>query len=119
MTGAEPTKLLNAANVTVVDAPNISIAPDEEAVELLLNFYRALGWNGEDSLDPCKVRTTKEVYHNLYSQMLDRCPDSVGVGMLMVNKGPGTDDYIPPGKVCLIEGWTVPAQEEGEGVYAS
>ena len=100
---------LNAVNITVVDAPEVNLAPDEKAGDLLLHFYRALGWNGDDILDPCKIRTTKEVYEKLYDQIFERCPDRVGVGMFMVNKGPGTEDYIPPGKVYLVEGWITPA----------
>ena len=95
-----------------VDAPNVVLAPNQKAGDLLLNFYRGLGWNGEDTLDPCKVRTTKEVFDCLCDQIYSVCPDWIGVGMIMVNKGPGTEDYIPPGKVYLLEGWTRPADTE-------
>ena len=115
----EATKPLNAVKITVVDAPAVSLAPNENAAELLLHFFRALGWNGEDLLDPCKIRTTKCVYKQLYDQMFERCPDHVGVGMLMVNRGPGTDEFIPPGKVHLIDGWITPAQNEGDNDHAS
>ena len=94
-------------NITIVDAPDVFLAPDEKAGELLLHFYRALGWNGEDMLDPRKIRTTKEVYNMLYDRMLKQCHDPVGIGMLMVNSGPGTEDYIPSGKVYLLEGWII------------
>ena len=106
---------MNKQTITIVDAPEVSLAQNENAGELLLHFFRALGWNGEDFLDPCKIRTTKEVYNRLYDQIYERCPDPVGVGMFMVNSGPGTEDYIPPGKVYLLEGWTRPAESE-EGV---
>ena len=109
----------NAITITVVDAPDVSLAPDEEAGELLLHFYRALGWNGDDILDPCKIRTTKEVYDGLYNQMYERCPDAIGVGMFMVNRGPGVDSHIPTGKVHLSEGWIKPAPEEGDNTYAA
>ena len=102
----------SASTIIVVDAPEVSLAPDEQAGELLLHFYRALGWNSEDILDPCKVRTTKEVYNRLYNQIHEKCPDSGSVGMLMVNCGPGVEDYIPPGKVYLLEGWTKPCKAE-------
>ena len=100
--------------VTVVDAPKMALADGEKAGDALLKFYRALGWNGEDYLDPCRIRTTKAVYGHLYDVMYGSCPDPVGVGMAMVNRGPGTEDYIPPGKVYLLEGWIKPAgQTEG------
>jgi len=97
--------------ITVVDAPIISLADDERAGDVLLKFYRALGWDGEDYLDPCKVRTTNAVYSYLYDVMFEKCPDPVGVGMHMVNRGPGTEDYIPTGKVYLLEGWITPAEQ--------
>ena len=109
----------NAATIIVVDAPEVSLAPEEKAGELLLHFFRALGWNGEDFLDPCKIRTTKKIYDRLYNQMYERCPDPVGVGMYMVNRGPGVDDHIPTGKVYLLEGWIIPAPEEGESPYVT
>jgi hypothetical protein len=96
--------------ITVVDAPLGSLSEDEKAGEALLKFYRALGWNGEDMLNPCKVRTTKSVFDCLYEVMFNRYPDPVGVGMTMVNSGPNVDDYIPPGKVYLLEGWITPSE---------
>ena len=98
----------NAIKITVVDAPDVTLAPGEKAGDLLLHFYRVLGWNGEDILDPCKVRTTEDVFNRLYDSMLEQCPDSVGVGMFLVNSGPGTEHYIPHGKVYLLEGWITP-----------
>jgi len=109
----------NATTIIVVDAPEVSPASDDKAGDVLLNFFRALGWNGDDILDPCKIRTTKEVFNRLYDQMLEMCPDPVGVGMLMVNRGPGTEDYIPSGKVYLLEGWTTPAPKEGDDTHAA
>lgn len=98
--------------VSIVDTPEVTLSADEKAGDVLLKFFRALGWNGEDMLDPCKIRTTKAVYDNLYDVMFDRCPDPVGVGMLLVNRGPGTDDYVPPNKVYLLEGWVTPTETE-------
>jgi len=106
---------MKSTTITVVDAPSVSLSEDEKAGEALLKFFKALGWNGDDILDPCKIRTTKAVYNNLSGVMFEKCPDSVGVGMLMVNSGPGTDDYIPPGKVYLYEGWVTPVESmEGD-----
>ena len=104
--------MLNKQRITIVDAPEVNLAEDEKAGEVLLKFYRALGWNGEDYLDPCKIRTTKTVYNYLYDMMINKCPDPVGVGMHMVNRGPGTDDYIPFGKVYLLDGWIKPFEEQ-------
>ena len=68
--------------VTIVDVPHVSLAENEKTGEALLKFFRALGWNGDDYLDPSKIRTTKDVYNRLYDVMYDKCPDPVGVGML-------------------------------------
>jgi hypothetical protein len=104
----------NATIIIVVDAPEVSLAPDDKAGDLLLHFFRALGWNGADILDPCKIRTTQEVYDRLYDKIYEQCPDPVSVGMFMVNSGPGTENYIPAGKVYLLEGWITPAPKEGD-----
>jgi hypothetical protein len=94
--------------IKVVDAPKVSLSEDEKAADALLKFYQALGWNGVDWLDPCKVRTTKAVFSNLHEVMCSGCPDAVSVGMMLVNIGPSTDDHIPTGKVYLLEGWISP-----------
>jgi len=109
----------NATIIIVVDAPEVCFAPDENPAELLLHFYRKLGWNGDDVLDPRKVRTTKEVYNRLSDQMHKRCPDPVAVAMLMVNSGPGTEDCIPEGKVYLLDGWITPNIKEGDDTYVA
>jgi hypothetical protein len=108
------TKVTISTTITVVDAPMVSLSEHEKAGDALLKFYRALGWNGNDYLDPCKVRTTNAIYNRLHDVIYNKCPDPVGVGMLMVNRGPGTDDFVPPGKVYLYKGWVTPfVAEEG------
>ena len=62
------------------------------------------------TLIPVKIRTTKDVYNRLYDVMYDKCPDPVSVGMLIANRGPGTDDFVPPEKVYLYEGWVTPVE---------
>ena len=94
----------------IVAAPEVILTETDLAGDALLHFYRALGWNGVDTVDPTKVRTTKEVYHRLYAVMCEKCPNREIVGMAMVNKGPGVDDHIPAGMVYLLNGWTVPAE---------
>ena len=95
--------------VAVLDAPEISLTETEQAGDALLKFYIALGWNENDYLDPCKIRTTKAVYHRLYDLMLAKYLDALSVGALMVNKGPGVDDDVPTDKVQLLDGWITPA----------
>ena len=99
-------------HITVVDAPEISLTEKDKAGDGLLNFYKALGWNGEDILDPRKVCTTKEVYYRIYDVIYEKTADCLGVGMLMVNSGPSVDSDIPPNKVYLFEGWTIPTESK-------
>jgi len=107
---------MERTTVIIVDAPEIAQTETKGADETFLGFYRALGWNGEDLLDPCKVRTTKEVYNRLFDAVFEKCPDAIAVGMLMANNGPGTDDRVPPGKVVLLEGWIKPADADGREI---
>jgi len=104
----------NKKIIMVVDAPEIILAENETAGDALLKFYRALGWNGIDILDLCKVYTTNEVYQKLYDVMIDKCPDPVGVGMAIVNRGPSVDAHVPTGKVYLNDVWVQPDPEAEE-----
>jgi hypothetical protein len=110
-----PNDSVNKQIITVINAPEVVLAESEKAGDALLKFYELLGWNGEDILDPCKIRTTKAVFDRLYNIIFERAPDPVGVGFLMCNNGPGTENHIPPGKVYLYEGWVKPTPEEGDG----
>ena len=91
--------------VAILDAPEISLGEDEKAGDGLLKFYRALGWNGEDFLDTCKIRTTKAVYTKLFDLIFEKYPDTQTIGYGLMNMGPGVDEDIPPNKVYLLEGW--------------
>ena len=99
--------------VAIFDAPVISLTEDENAGEGLLKFYTALGWNGEDMLDPCKVRTTKAVYTRLFDLMFEKLPDAVTVGLALVNRGPRVDASIPINKVYLLDSWIKPIEPGG------
>ena len=104
---------MNKQIITVVDAPEVSLSEDEKAGDALLKFYHALGWNGGDTLDLCKIRTTKEVIKHLYEIMCGKNPDPIFIMRVcttLVNIGPSVDDYVPPGKVYLYEDWIIPAE---------
>jgi len=101
--------------VAVVEAPEISLSESEEAGYAFIKFFEALGWDrNSEILDPSKILTTKCVFDRLYDVMLEKCPDTITVGMYMVNIGPGVDDDVPPGKVYLLRGWTVPDEQRKE-----
>jgi hypothetical protein len=100
--------------IAILDAPEIILTKEDNAGDVLVKFYRALGWNGEDELNSWKVRTTNAVYDRLFDLMLEKYPDTVGIGLVMIDKAPGVDKNIPPNKVHLLEGWVKPS----EGVTA-
>ena len=92
--------------LAVIDAPDVFLADDELAGDVLVHFYMGLGWNpNTHEVDPCKVRTTNTVYNRLYDLMYEKFPNALAVGAAMVNKAPGVDDDVPPGKVRLLDGW--------------
>lgn len=107
--------------VAIVDAPLISLSDSDEAGKALILFYQGLGWNSNNEIiDPCKVRTTKAVFDRLYDVMYEKCPERIAVGMEMVNRGPGVDSDVPPGKVYLLKAWTAPFNpEEGDAEDAA
>ena len=100
--------------VKIVEAPEISLIEGDTPVDVLIKFYRAIGWNGKNTLDPRKVRTTQEVYNYLHGIMLEKCIDKdySTIGFLMVNNAPGVDDNITTSKIYLLEGWTLPPEGE-------
>jgi hypothetical protein len=91
-----------------VDVPIIDTEAAEDAGDVLLNFYRALGWNGADTLNVRKVRVSETVYNSLLEAMKEKCPDHNGISAAMVNYAPGVDVDMPPNKVFLLKGWITP-----------
>lgn len=96
-------------DVKVAVIPRSENYKKDEAGNILLDFFRGLGWNGEDTVKPTKIRTTTEVFDQLYDaiRVAYGSPNPIGIGMLMCNNGPGTDDEVPTGKVILLKGWTI------------
>ena len=104
----------------IIDVPVISAEEDGLAGDVLINFFKALGWNPETHIiDPRKVRTTKAVFLfcRLCDLMAEKCDDALTVGALMANKGPGAEDDIPHGKVYLLKGWIQPHNKKQEAIY--
>ena len=89
-----------------VSAPAPRMEAGQQAGDILLNFYKDLGWNPEThTLDPVKVKTTKEIFDTLYDAIYAVVPDALGVGMLLVNRGPSVTENIKPDTVYLLNGW--------------
>jgi len=89
-----------------VSAPAPRLEAGQQARDILLNFFKDLGWNPEThTVDPNKIKTTKEIYNSLYDAIYEIVPDPIGVGMLLVNRGPSVTENIKPGTVYLLHGW--------------
>ena len=101
---------MNIANI--VETPQVALENDDLAGDLLQLFYNALGWNSEDYLDPKRVRVSTETHHKIFKDMQERSDDEAGLGMFMVNFGPGVEEDLPPNLVVLLEGWVTPDVSE-------
>jgi hypothetical protein len=98
--------------IAVFNAPIICVEDGDKAGDILIKFYKSLGWNGVDWVDPCKVRVSQNVFVGLHDIMSGQYPEPVTIGMALVSKGPGVDDDLPHGKVRLLDGWTIPQNEK-------
>ena len=80
----------------------------------LVEFYRALGWDGRSVVDPTKVRLAQEDWENLVGAEVERAKQlfpeyspmeiNLSIGFLWVNKGPSCSGTTP-GMVELLPGW--------------
>jgi len=96
----------------LVDVPVIHLLEDETAEQVLVKFYRGLGWDGLSEINPCKVRTTEAIYQYLSDIMGEKCRNKLAAGLITMNYGPGVDEDIPTGKVRLIDGWLILNSDE-------
>lgn len=72
----------------------------------LLNFYKALGWDGEQIVDPTRVILNSADRKVLVEAEMDADPaHRVEINMFWMNSGPSSRTDIPRGKVLLQEGW--------------
>ena len=90
----------------LIRAPKITPKETDLAGDMLVAFYRELGWDPNTQIiDVTKVRTTKVVFDELLNAMYVQQPGNDGIAMMMVNSGPGVDSDIPEGMVRLMAGW--------------
>jgi hypothetical protein len=73
----------------------------------LLDFFKQLGWSGEEYVDGTKVRLTREDYVKITEKELElakNLDERIQIAMMWMNQGPsGSGQH--PGKVELHEGW--------------
>jgi hypothetical protein len=82
----------------------------DDTSEVLVNFFKDLGWDERKEVDPTKVKMAKEDINLLVQHMMNFGTDvseKAAIGMLFVNKGPSSSESVPKGKVLLEEGWIV------------
>jgi hypothetical protein len=69
--------------------------PNPEAY--LVAFYKSLGWDGLQSLDPCDYELSQQDLDQMYEVMLDM--EYPRGGYLMMNNGPSGSPTVPKGFV--------------------
>jgi hypothetical protein len=96
--------------ISVVDAPIISRDEGEKEAYTLFEFYKSLGWNGKDRLDPCKILVSKNVLSWLYEVVYEKLFESMSIMAIIdiSKKTPSVSADVPQGKVHLLEGWVAP-----------
>ena len=99
----------------LVDVPMIIVEDNDNPTSVLVKFYKGLGWNGDDLLNPQKVRTTREVIEGLGEVMQIEPATIQDVNISLLDIGPGNDEDIPSGKVKLLDGWVVPDESIAQG----
>lgn len=89
--------------------------------ERLMEFYEKIGWDRQCTLDPMKVRITRQDHMKLYEnemehalkEIKDASPSDIklSVGFLWMNNGPSCEGETP-GMVELLPGWMTKEKEE-------
>lgn len=80
---------------------------ESTAGDLLLSFYKALGWNPkEHQLNPQKIIISKNNYQNLHNLLksVTLKEDMEAVSMLMVSYAPSVKTDVPDSDILLLEG---------------
>ena len=76
--------------------------------EKLMNFYRDIGWDGEQNIDPTKVTVNEKDWLVLIKKMepAGGTHDArVASGWMFTIKGPSGSNKVKTGKVRLKKGW--------------
>jgi hypothetical protein len=91
----------------VVKMPKFEPVTQENMIEALFNWYRSLGWNGKDELDPKRIIISHTDWSEICKQYIN-AGDSRG-GLFFMNYSPSSDEFkeekVKPGTVLLKDGW--------------
>ena len=89
-----------------MECPNTDPLAADSAEEYLIGFYRHIGWNGQDTLDPKKIVMSERQWQEIAASLnsLPREPGEMAAGFAWMNWGPSADKRVPYGKIDVREG---------------
>ena len=74
----------------------------------LMNFYRDLGWDGKQEIEPMNVVINEgdwiKVVKKMESAGMTK-DERIGVGLMFANRGPSGSKKVKHGRVKLLKGW--------------
>ena len=103
----EDSNFKNKTIARITPTPEITFEKEKLTSNALLNFYRALGWNKVDYLNPKKIRVSHETYKELLSKLRDETSNAKETEMFFVNYAPGVDECVPNEIVVMLDGWVL------------
>jgi len=76
--------------------------------ERLMNFYRDIGWDGKQEIEPMKVIINEDDWLKVIKKMESAGmtkDERIGAGLLFTNRGPSGSKKVKRGRVKLMKGW--------------
>lgn len=74
----------------------------------LMNFYRDIGWDGKQEIEPMNVVVNEDDWLKLVKDMESAGmtkDERIGAGWLFTNRGPSGSSKVKRGRVKLLKGW--------------
>lgn len=74
----------------------------------LMNFYRDIGWDGKQEIEPMNVVVNDGDWLKLIKDVESAGmtkDERIGVGWMFVRRGPSGSKKVKRGRVKLLEGW--------------
>ena len=89
-----------------MECPNTDPLAVGNAEDYLIDFYRRIGWNEQDTLDPKKIVMNEQQWQEVAAALnsLPRGPGEMAAGFAWMNWGPSADKRVPYGKIDVREG---------------
>ena len=89
-----------------MECPNTDPLAVGNAEDYLIYFYRRIGWNEQDTLDPKKIVMNEQQWQEVAAALnsLPREPGEMAAGFAWMNWGPSADKRVPYGKIDVREG---------------